>query len=57
MSDLTDSQANLILACYDLDPAATSFVFGALVRAAVDGVTVTPERLRALVDEALAVTS
>ena len=57
MNDLTDEQTNLLLACYDLPQPEANFVYGALVRAAVEGHAVTPERLAVLVSEAKAVAS
>ena len=55
--DLTDEQAAVLLDAMDLPNAAANYVYGALVRAAAESVTVTPDRLRVLVDEAKAVTS
>ena len=55
--DLTDEQATLLLDAMSASSAEANFVYGALVRATVEGRTVTPERLRTLLDEAKAVTS
>ncbi len=57
MNDLTDEQTSLLLACYDLPQPEANFVYGALVRAAVEGHAVKPERLAVLVSEAKAVSS
>ena len=57
MSDLTDEQTGLLLACYDLPQPEANYIYGALVRAAVEGHAVTPERLAVLVAEAKAVAS
>ncbi len=47
----------LLAEALDLPSAAVFYVYGALIQAACDGVTVTPDLLRLTIADALAVTA
>ena len=55
--DLTDEQATLLLDAVSASSAEANYVYGALVRAAVEGKAVSAGRLATLLDEAKAVCS
>ena len=54
---LTDEQTSILLAAMEATAAEANFVYGALVRAAVEGKAVSAGRLATLLDEAKAVCS